>query len=173
MKELDYPALAKRARELLKDVDPSLAQAAYPAVLSDLITQARREGAGSTSPSLRTTPTSELVPTSPSALDAFLTRNIDTAKYDSLFLARGKLTDKSLAVLKIARDEFGIDGMVSSEIASILTRKFRVGQVHASNVSRDLGQALEFVSRIDVDGQQKYVLTLKGETRLSDALKEL
>jgi hypothetical protein len=171
MGEPDYVELAKRARDLLEPLGAPLAAQAFPPVLADLIRQARSSQVSPRILAGERADSPSLVPTNPSALDTFLTRNVDTSKYTPLFLASGRLTDKALAVLRIARDEFGIEGVGAAEIANILKRRFRVSQVHPSNLSRDLGNAPEFVSRVEIDGQSRYVLTLKGETRLADALK--
>jgi len=82
--------------------------------------------------------------------------------------ARGQLAEKSMAVLKMAKDQFGIDGLSPSEIAKVLSLKLRVAGVQAGHVSRDLSRVPEYVQVVEVGGVRKFLLMGNGERRLEE-----
>jgi hypothetical protein len=176
----NYSELILRAAEATKEVEDSLRESAFAAVLQDLIRQAR----GGSEDSNSTQRTDTAIPTKRDEgmpvlsdgkppLDVFLSRGIEAAKYDRLLSAKGHLVEKCLVVLKIARDEFGIPNLSARDLETILARKFRVPGVHARNVTRDLGDARQFVSPIEEKGKTKYLLTVVGDARIDEAVGTL
>src|SRR3989441_12834221 len=113
----------------------------------------------------RTTPSAEwkrtMTPGPPEAVEnpveLFLTSVVDAGSYAKLFSSRGKLLEKSLAVLKLARDQLGIDGLTAPQISDILIKKFRVSSVYRQNVSSDLSKATQYVHRLKTGNEYKYL----------------
>jgi len=172
--DVAYAEIVRKARDAVQDLQEPLRSVAFGKVLDDLILQARV--ANRMAPPVQSVKMG--ISSGPgtggdSAIDLFLSRSIDASAYGGLFASRGRLLDKSLAVLKLGRDEFGLESLAASEIADVLTKKFRVASIRKSNVSRDLGRAPQFVSRTkDPSGFLRYSLTLPGEARLSKTLKD-
>jgi hypothetical protein len=98
---------------------------------------------------------------------------LDAAEFSELFRAPKLLLEKSLVVLKIARDRFRIDGMSPGDVAKILTLEFRVPRVHEPNVRAELRGATAFVSRVTAAHGYKYLLMAGGERHLAETLGRL
>jgi len=168
MAEIKYGELARKASKEVEGLEEPLKSIAYKTILDELIKDAKASG---TEP--KGGPETELTTGKRDPIAAFMGRAVDASEFGNLFTAKGSLVEKSLAVLKLARDEFGIEGLTPSQIKEILTRKFRVSGVHAANISRDLGGSPEYVSRISDDkGRTAYLLMVRGEQRLQEVLSE-
>jgi hypothetical protein len=98
---------------------------------------------------------------------------LDTPEFSQLFGAPKLLLEKSLAVLKIARDGFSVDGLSAGDVAEILTQKFRVAHVHEPNVRGELRKATAYVSRVSADHGYRYLLMAEGESHLTHTLDQL
>ncbi len=90
---------------------------------------------------------------------------IDSTQHPEVKLAT-KVLDRSLMVLKISLSDHNIDGLTSSEIAKILTEKFRIGTTYAA-VGMALGKATSLVNRIPVGQGYLYKIMAPGEDYLS------
>ena len=161
--EVSYADLAMKAREYVSSLDEPYRSSAYQVILTDLIVGSKVQ-----SPILQVRPDfeSRSEDDHPKPVERFLTSVVDAAPYLGLFSAAGHLVEKSMAVLRIARDQLGLDGLTPAEIAEILTSKFRVARVRRSNVSYDLGKATQFLHRVKVNGGYKYLLMGLGEQHL-------
>jgi hypothetical protein len=168
----NYAKLAKEAEEAVKDLKEPALSIAYGKILDELIAREKQKLSSSV---IHKTPTGKVPPeiSTDDPVQVFLTRPVDASPYADLFRAPGKLVMKCLAVLKLARDEFGIDGLGPTALEGILKRKFRASGVHIANISRDLGNALKYVSRINRDGKPVYILTAQGEESLKLAISNL
>ncbi len=165
---IDYKQLVAQAVELVDGVEEPYKGLAFQVILQHLITESRPESIEPpTKVGRRVSREEEKDPTG-----VFMDRAVDASAYTPLFFARGRLVEKSLAVLLLARDELGIDGMTASQIAEVLTKKFRVPMVHARNISRDLSRRTEYVSRVRTAEGYKYLLMLGGEKHLAGTLSE-
>src|SRR2546427_8191483 len=109
-----YTELAKQAIEHVRDLEEPFRSLTYQRVLNDLIEEAKQ----STMVSATVLPGKE--PTESGALDKFLKSIVDASPYLGLFAGRGHLVEKGLAVLKMAKDQFEIDGLSATEIAKVL-----------------------------------------------------
>jgi hypothetical protein len=165
----DFAALAKEAQRAVEGLKEPALSIAYARILDELIARAKAKQAA-VRPAPRDAQGAAPAATEAAAADLFMTRPFDASPYADLFLSPGKLVLKSLAVLKLARDEFGIDGLGPGAISSILTKKFRVSGVHRGNISRDLGKSLKYVSRISRGGATVYIITAPGEEALKQAI---
>jgi len=172
MAEIKYGELARKASTEVEGLEEPLKSIAYKTILDELIKDAKDAKASGTE--LKGGPETESISGKRDPIAAFMGRAVDASEFGNLFTAKGSLVEKSLAVLKLARDEFGIEGLTPSQIKEILTRKFRVSGVHAANISRDLGGSPEYVSRISDDkGRTAYLLMVRGEQRLKEVLSEI
>ena len=83
---------------------------------------------------------------------------------------RGKYLEKALLILKMAKDEFDIDGLTSAEITEILRNKIRVPRIQHSNISLFLGKNKNsrYVFRDKHKEGYIYKLTKIGEDFISD-----
>jgi hypothetical protein len=164
--EISYGELAKKARDQVKDLDEPYKSLAYQTVLQELIQEAKK-------PVLREMKPAKRIAAAEAAenpVEVFLTNKVSAAQYARLFAVRGNLVEKCLAVLKLARDELGIDGLTATQIYGILVKKFRVARVYRSNVSNDLGKATEYVTRLKTNDEYKYLLMAAGEQRLDEVV---
>lgn len=86
----------------------------------------------------------------------------------------GKPLDKWLATLAVAEEEMeSAVALTGPEIAKILTTRFRVPGVHATNVNRDLRNARGFVNRRKRGAGFEYSLTRRGLTSIKLRRDEL
>lgn len=174
MSTIDYGLLAKKARDAVQDLEEPFRSLAYSRILDELLRKEGKPDGGSKPPehaAKRAIPNpTPSVADDQDPVEAFLSRSIDANPYADLLRGRGHLVEKCLAVLKMARDEFGIDGLGAVDLYNVLVKKFRVAGVHQQNISRDLGSALQYVSRIQVRGRPKYLLTAAGEQHLSEVI---
>lgn len=68
--------------------------------------------------------------------------------YEFLASTKGEYFKKSLILIKLAKEKFGIDGLTTAEITKILRDHLRVSMIHQSNISTALG----------AQGTSKYLL---------------
>jgi len=85
-----------------------------------------------------------------------------------------KVLERSLGVLKIAQDEFGVDGLIAPQIAKILKNKFRLG-VSRQAIYEALEDASTLVDRSPsgVGKAHKYTIMHPGEEHLKKAIEKL
>jgi hypothetical protein len=166
MAEIDYAALAKQAASAVEGLKEPALSIAYAKILDDLIASEKAKRSAGRTPDERTMSLGAQLKPDETIVDRFLTGSFDAAQYADLLLERGELVTKCLAVLKLARDEFGVDGLTPSELAEILTKKFRASGVHRGNIARDLGKSLKLVSRVQQGARTVYMLTGQGEEAL-------
>lgn len=163
----DYSELAIKAREQVRNLEEPYRSIAYETILRELIAESKRTP--QRPPSHASQPTGH----AEDPVSKFLESPINPERYAKVFALKGKLLEKSLAVLRIARDDLAIDGLTAPQIAEILVKKFRVARVHGGNVSRDLGTANQYVHRVKAGDGYMYMLMKSGETRLDELLAEL
>ncbi len=166
---IPYNELARRAKDEINGLEEPLRNIAFQIIFQDLILENKRNA--QKEPKQHASSISPENVEDPVAI--FMTNVVEAGDYVKLFAANGKLIVKCLAVLKIAKDQLGIDGLSAVQLSQILTRKFRVSKVHASNVARDLSKATMFVNRIQHDGEYRYILMLTGEQAIQEELSAL
>lgn len=170
MSDIKYGDLARKASKEVEGLEEPLRSIAYKTILDELIRDAK-----SSRPEVkRQVAVTEIEAAGKrDPIETFMGRAVDASAFGDLFNRRGLLVEKSLAVLKLARDEFGVEGLTPTQIGKILTRKFRVAGIHAANISRDLGKSSQYVSRVADDrGRTTYLLMVQGEQRLREVLAD-
>jgi len=159
-----YLELARQAIEQVRELEEPFRSLTYQKVLEDLVAEAKQSS-----------PVSVTVlpgkPPESGALEKFLGSVVDATPYLGLFAGRGQLVEKSLAVLKVAKDQFGVDGLSPAEIAKVLAQKLRVAGVQAGHVSRDLSMVPEYVQIVHVAGVRKFLLMGGGERHLEEVVR--
>jgi len=164
-----YSALAKKARDEVVDLEEPYRSIAFETILQDLIRESKRAEVLEPKKPKRETPEAS----SEDPVDLFLTHVVDAGSYTKLFSSKGKLVEKSLAVLKLAREQLGVDGMTAPQVTEVLTKKFRAPRVYRQNVTSGLSKATEYVSRLRVDDTYKYLLMAPGEQYLQEVVSEI
>lgn len=96
--------------------------------------------------------------------------NIFDSYLNFLTVVIGKYLEKSLIILKIAKDNYNIDGLTPAEITVILRDKIRVARIHQPNISLTLGDPKNsrYLSRVPFKGSYFYKLTKLGEDFISN-----
>ncbi len=159
-----YADLAKQAIEHVRELDEPFRSLTYQKVLEELIEEANQ----SSRVSVAMLPGKDV---DSGAVEKFLGSVVDATPYLGLLAGRGQLVEKSLAVLKIAKDQFGIDGLSPSEIAKVLSLKLRIAGVQAGHVSRDLSKVPEYVQVVQVGAIRKFLIMGRGETHLDEVAR--
>ncbi|MDP3988148.1 MAG: hypothetical protein Q8P80_03315 [Candidatus Levybacteria bacterium] len=109
-------------------------------------------------------------------IDLLLKINLESIKPEliDLMLKPGSYLERSLAVLKVARDN-GIDDLTPAEIEAFLKDKIRAGATWKSNISLNLGKkGTRYVDRYrDPSGNGfTYRIMIPGEQLLEETLKK-
>ena len=101
-----------------------------------------------------------------------LLRKINRTKYSEIHNLT-KALDKSLYILKICKDDLGVDGLVPSQISGLLRGAFRI-KMSKESVSMALGAATKYVDRNEcvINGGRAFIYKIMhdGEKYLNEAL---
>ena len=165
----------KLAQEATKDItDDVLRKAAFEIILRKLLDSE----SGSVKPIGRARKTKTASPARSSAeLDETtqkLCSLVNRTKYPEIYMIP-KALGKSLFILKLARDELGIDGLTPAQIAKVLMKNFRV-KIASNAVSMALMAAGTLVDRKTLENGgtgYRYYIMRGGEEHLRVAISEL
>ena len=119
----DLKKLFKEAAEIAKAVPKELREAAFNRALDAISAKQVRPP-----PPAGSTPSTG-DDGAPLDSGAILLRDLDRTRYPEVSTA-ARVLDRALFVLRAARDDHQIDGLSSSQIASVLTEKFRLRTSH-------------------------------------------
>jgi hypothetical protein len=166
----DLKELFKQASEIASQVPESMQEAAFNRAL-DMLTLGSTEKTHPASSSSK----EKLLPvksstkarnstTGTETIEELLT-NIDSTQHPGI-AAAPLILDRALMTLQIARIEHGVDGLTPTQIAKILTEKFRLSTSNAA-VSMALGKATNLVNRISEGQGYKYRIMNPGEEYLA------
>lgn len=169
----DLKELFRQAAEIAQQVPEAMQAAAFNRAV-DLLTgtvadaTARRpfrkaSGRGSAKASLGKPPDVD-----DTTVEALM-EQIDSTQHPGV-RSSSTVLDRSLMILQIARKEHNIDGLAPSEIARILTDKFRVNTTDAA-VRMALGKVTNLVNRVQRGKGFIYRIMGPGEEHLAN-LKE-
>lgn len=151
---------AKKAEEIALTIHESIRTAAFKAIFDSLV--------GGSQPNAIIRPTS--IPaakrTGSAKLDDAETTlmEIDRTAHPEIATAASVL-DRSLRVLSIASEQFDIDGLKPSQIAKVLTEKFRI-KTSRQAVQQALDSAGDKVDRVPRQGGAIFRLMGGGEAYL-------
>ena len=162
----DLKELFKQASEIAQQVPENMQEAAFNRAV-DLLT-------GEITPSFKNkidTPKGKKKATKKTKTnnnddsETDLISDIDSTQHPGIRTA-SKALDQSLMVLQIALSDHGVDGLTPSQIAKILTEKFRVSATNDA-VSKALGRATSLVNRVSVGQGYLYKIMGPGEDYLA------
>lgn len=158
--------LFRQAAEIAAEVPESMHEAAFHRAF-DMLTQESeevrapvRQGKRSMQQSVKKLPAQ---PETESVAEIVIS-GLDRTKYPEIGRATGVL-DRSLHLLRAAKDELDVDGMSPAQIARVLTEKFRV-KTSADAVNQALAGADDKVDREKIGRSFTYRIMEKGEAYL-------
>ncbi len=170
----DLKELFKQAAEIANQVPESMREAAFNRAI-DLLTEGipasdkPKKSKGSTA--RRSTPSASGSPANATtSVDdplADLLESIDSTQHPGIGAA-SKVLDRSLMVLQIALHDHDVDGLTPTQIATILTEKFRVRTTKEA-VSMAVSKATNLVNRIPQGQGFLYKIMSPGEAYLASA----
>jgi len=164
MKDDELKALFKKAAKISEAVPETLREAAFNRAVDALlgIQQVPTQGSSpKTRKTVKHTPSTE--PSTGGAADPLLTE-LDHNAYPQMETAP-RVLERALMLLRIAKDDFRIDGLGSSRIAKVLTEKFRYRTTYQA-VQQALGAAGNKVDRVSVGRKTTYRIMHPGELYL-------
>ncbi len=160
----------RRAAEIASVVPESMHQAAFNRALDALMGTTQPASPGPTTPTRTTTPKAyeldKAKPADPVA-DLMAMERSRAAEVDD---AQGALA-KALALLLVARRELSIDGLTPTQMASVLTDKFR-WRVTRQAINQAMDTAGNRVDRVKGGRGSRYRLMQAGETWLATPTDE-
>jgi len=166
--------LFKRAAEIASVVPESMQDAAFRRAL-DMLQE--DEGSGksrSTRTPSRSARQAGDASSKAEALDSaeVLIEGINRTEHPEVGEA-SRVLERSLHILKIAKDDFGIDGLSANELARVLTEKFRI-RTTRQRVNQVLDEASSLVDRSSGSGRRgaRYRIMASGEKHLAEPSDE-
>jgi hypothetical protein len=171
----DHSKLFKRAAEIASNVPESMQDAAFRRALDLLLKDEGGEGPhrvtanggkNTVARQKRVSPTKDSRPQASDDRAAALIAVLDRTAYPQVTDA-SRLQDKALWLLRIANDEFSIDGLSAPEISKVLKEKFRL-TYSRQGVGQALDGANRFVDRDTSGPVVRYRIMAPGETYLDN-----
>ena len=170
------------AKDAVADLDPDLKQTAFQTILNKLLDEnsatPKKRTTRASKPRKTSSGTTRKVDSKSTEMDGMtkkLLENINRTEHPKLFDLQISL-DRALYILKIARDELKIDGLLASQISQVLRDNFRLKVTHNA-VSMALMKAVKYVDRkkIVISGGIGYTYHLMhgGEVYLDGVMKSM
>lgn len=168
MNDKELQELLKRAGEISKVVPEALREAAFNRAF-DMLTRTTLPLAHKVEVAAGKNERSEKqsVQGTEKASD-YLLAHLDRTSYPQVSSA-ARVLDRALHLLRIARDDFDIDGLGAPDIARVLTEKFRL-RVSRQAVQQSLDAARNHVDKLSGYGRKAYRIMDPGE-RYLDSLE--
>jgi hypothetical protein len=161
----DLKDLFKRAAEISKSVPEPLREAAFNRAVDALLgTSSSAKAESSAAPSKASkSPQKQAAKGIENKADHLL-ENLNRTAYPQVGSAP-RVLERALHLLRIAHDDFGIDGIGGADIARILTEKFRLRTTRQA-VGQALDVAKDYVDRSTSSGRTVYRIMHAGEQYL-------
>lgn len=165
MNGMNIQSIIKQAEKVAMTVDESLREAAFNRTV-ELLTQ--QGGFSNTAPNKQNVGVAKVKPNiNEESKDEITTlMQIDRTAHPEILEAESVL-DRSLHLLKAANNDCQIDELNASQIAKVLTDKFRLRTSHQS-VRQALDRAGDKVDRVSKDNVTAYRIMSRGESYLDD-----
>ncbi len=164
MKDDELKALFKKAAKISEAVPESLREAAFNRAVDALLGVQQvpsQVSSPKTRKTVKRTPSTDS--SSREAADPLLTE-LDHKVYPQMETAP-RVLERALMLLRIAKDDFQIDGLGSIRIAKVLTEKFRYRTTYQA-VQQALGAAGNKIDRISTGRKTTYRIMHPGELYL-------
>jgi len=170
MNGTDLQRITKEAERVAMSVDKSLREAAYNRAFDFLLKQS---DFGNAQPANQRTSksSSKAVEIKSESKDEVATlMQIDRTAYPEVLNASSFL-DRSLHLLRIANNEYQIDGLKASQIAKVLTDNFRLGTTRQA-VAKAIDSAGDKVNSVSVGKGTIYRIMARGESYLDNETEQ-
>jgi len=165
MKDDELKALFKKAAEISKAVPESLREAAFNRAVDALLGGQQVSDLGSTKKIRKTVKRKPSAgPSQEGDADPLITE-LDRTAYPQMKTAP-RVLERALILLRIAKNDFDIDGLGSSRIAKVLTDKFRYRTTYQA-VQQALDAASDKVDRVSTGRKTLYRIMSPGEAYLN------
>lgn len=166
----DLKELFKQASEIAQQVPESMQEAAFNRAIDLLTGSTLAESESAHSPETqyrkkKRRASKQTETDGPSTSLDDLLAQIDSTQHPGV-ISDTKVLDRSLMILHIALQDHGYDGLTPTEIARVLTEKFRVGTTAAA-VRMALGNATALVNRVKEGTGYKYRIMEPGVAHLA------
>jgi hypothetical protein len=165
MNDAELQDLLKRAGEISKVVPEGLREAAFNRafdVLTGAISPLAREKPETAGAKIERS--QKKAANGPDKASDYLLAHLDRTSYPQVSSAN-RVLDRALHLLRIARDDFDIDGLGAPDIARVLTEKFRL-RVSRQAVQQSLDAARNHVDKLSGHGRKAYRIMDPGERYL-------
>ncbi|MFH1840164.1 MAG: hypothetical protein ABH849_03370 [Nanoarchaeota archaeon] len=178
MKQEKLKEITKKANDAVRDLEPELKKIAFETILSKLLesdSNLKEPSFSKRKIKFKKISNPAHKHTSYLADASELMDKIDSTKYPYLFELSSTL-DKALSLIKIAKEDCAVDGLIPSQISEILNEKFRI-KTKRTAVSMALMKATKYVDRkpVTIQGGKGYVYRIMhaGEIYLTKKLKSI
>jgi hypothetical protein len=169
MNTADLQSIAKEAEGIAMGVHESLREAAYKTAFEALLQTLDSGRPHSQGSSKRKTGNHIPITTKNNSDIEAMMQQLDRTAHQEITNSN-KVLDRSLYILRIASDDFNMDGLKPSQIAKILTDKFRV-KTSRQAVQQALDVAGDKVDRVPRSGGAIFRIMGGGESYL-DGIKK-
>ena len=170
----DLKELFKQAAEIAEQVPENMQEAAFNRALEmltgDTGVNSTSKGSGLSEVTKRKAKKKESATSKQEGSSERLIKAIDSTQHPGIISAT-KALDRALMVLQIALTEHQIDGLSPTDIATILTDKFRISTTSAA-VGMALGRVTTLVNRIPQKNGFIYRIMGPGQVYLTHLKKE-
>jgi len=151
MSGINLEEIFKKAAAISKNVPENLREIAFNRALDTLL---KENNSGGQKKGLKKIIKKDVESNSTKANIDYLLENIDRTKYQEIFNAPDVLT-RALFLLSIVQKDFETDGLGPTDIAKILTEKFRIKSSRQA-VTYALDAAGDKVDRVSLSGKKTY-----------------
>jgi hypothetical protein len=169
MKKDDLKELFKKAADIASEVPENMQQIAFTRAL-DLFLGKAPEAKAKTGRKRSAAVGKSKEKTEDASVELIL-QKLDRTKYP-IMDELSDVLDRSLYVLRIAKDELNIDGFIASQIAKILTDKFRLPTSRQAVYAR-LSTAIKIVDSKPAGNATLFRIMQPGEKYLDKAIAGL
>ena len=165
MSETDLQRIVKEAEKIAMSVHESLRGAAFNSAFELLVQQSGIDNVARSTRRAPHVPSQTSNSNDSSEEEVATLLQMDGTAYPKVRSA-SRVLDRALNVLRIAKDNFQMDGLSATQIAKVLTDKFRLPTTHSA-VRMALDRAGDKVDRVVLDkGAIRYRLMAPGEDYL-------
>ena len=180
MKEQDYKEKVRIAKEAVVGLDGDLKLKAFEKVLEDLLGTKGSVDNNNSVPIMKRAKKKSInenqkKPEAPEQKQEDIISLINAEDFPEIHNLSTKL-DICLYLLKILRERANVDGLIPSQIAKILTDKFRI-KADQFNIGMALSKARELLDRDKITMRggtaYKYKIMKKGEDYIAKKLEEI
>ncbi len=166
---VNLQSITKQAEKIALSVDESVREAAYNRAFDFLLQQG---GFGNIIPNKQNVSAVKSKPENSEAItdEVTILMQIDRTAHTEVLNASSVL-DRSLHLLRIANDEYQIDGLKASQIAKVLTDNFRLGTTRQA-VAQALDNAGDKVNAVTIGKGAVYRIMARGESYLDNEVEQ-